>query len=107
MRNNSGPKILHCSIPPSTLDQLENTTITHVHCFLSQRKLLIQAISLSLILYDCNLYSNLRWGTVSNAFAKSVYIASICDPLSKIIVFLVVFFHYLVVLFMVATVYGE
>ena len=30
---------------------------------------------LSFILYDFNLDNSLRWGTVSNAFAKSVYIA--------------------------------
>jgi len=44
----------------------------------SSTQVFFHTIKSSFILYVFNLNSSLWWGTVSNAFAKSVYMTSIC-----------------------------
>ena len=75
--------MLPCGIPLNTLNQDDCSPFSTTHCFLLHRKSLIHTSKSSFILYVFNLNSSLWWGTVSKAFAKSVYMTSICPPESN------------------------
>ena len=71
IKNNKGPNILHCGIPLNTLNHDDFSPFKTTHCFLLHRKSVIQNSKSVSILYAFILSSNLWWGTVSNASAKS------------------------------------
>ena len=80
MTNNKGPNTLPCGIPLVTSDHSEYESLTFTLCFLPDRKFSVHLIIESSIPYAWSLDNNLLCGTLSNAFIKSKYTASIFPP---------------------------
>ena len=74
-------------IPLVTADHSEVADPTRILCFRPVRKLDIHFSRAPSIPYDSSFFSNLTWGTLSKAFMKSMYTASIVPPLSMISVY--------------------
>src|SRR2546425_9361165 len=70
--NNKGPKTVSCGIPLRTLFDPDNTPFILICCILLHKKASIHAINFSCTLYDISFLNNRLWGTLSEAFSKSV-----------------------------------
>jgi hypothetical protein len=81
--NKIGPSTEPCRIPLVTLCHGENSPLTCTRCLRLLRKLRIHKHVWSLILYDLSLFMRALCRTLSKAFMKSVYIASIAPPSSS------------------------
>ena len=77
MINRRGPKILPWGIPLTTLCQEEYIPLTTTLNRLLSKKSVIHEIILLFTPYECNLLINRLWGTLSNAFSKSIYIYTV------------------------------
>lgn len=88
MMNNTGYKTDLCSIPQATSCQIDLEPFTCMHCLQALRKCSTHVHIAWLIPYDLILCKSLTWGTLPNAFMKSMYIVSSVPPLPRISVHL-------------------
>ena len=83
MRKSNGPSTVPCGTPETTLVQVECSPPTTTLCLRHLRKFEIQVCVLLWMPYLFNLSRSRLWGTVSNAFEKSIIIMSAWDLLFK------------------------
>ena len=81
----SGPRTLPWGIPLVTGALSERVFFIHTCCVRFVRKDFIHPSTFPVIPYWCILCKSLSWGTLSKAFMKSQYIASIVPPSSNIL----------------------
>ena len=83
MRKSNGPSTVSWGTPETTLAQVERSPPTTNLCLRHLRKFEIQVCVLLWMPYLFNLFRSRLWGTVSNAFEKSIIIMSVWDLLFK------------------------
>ena len=82
----TGPSTEPCGIPLVISHHDDSTPFTNTLCFLPVKKSSIHASNLPLIPYAWSFRISLQWGTLSNAFLKSIYATSTLPPSSIILV---------------------
>ena len=82
-RKSNGPSNMPRGTPKTTLVQVECSPPTTTLCLRNLRKFEIQVCVSLWMPYLFNLFRSRLWGTVSNAFAKSIIIMSMWDLLFK------------------------
>ena len=83
VRKSNGPSTVPWGTPETTLVQVECSPPTTTLCLRRLRKFEIQVCVLLWMPYLFNLFRSRLWGTVSNAFEKSIIIMSVWDLLFK------------------------